>query len=84
MTHVVRAGRVNLYDKGVKLDVLDLRDGHPDSLRATYHPKITEEVSAADGYELVVVPTRGYQLADAIRQRKDLTTESTFLLFGAN
>jgi 2-dehydropantoate 2-reductase len=84
VTHVVRAGWVNLYEKGVKLDVPDLRDGHPDSPRATYHPKITEELSTADGYELVVVPTRGYQLADAVGKYKDLTGESTFLLFGAN
>ena len=84
VTHVVRAGKAHLYDEGIKLDVLDLRDGHPYSPQTIYRPKTTEELSGADGYELVIVPTKGYQLADAVRQYRDLTGEATFLLFGAN
>ena len=85
ITHVVRKGKRKLFEQGTKLDVLDLRKGYPQTQQTTYLAKVVEEVSPADGYELVMVPAQGNQLAGAVRQFRDVVpTTATFLLFGAN
>ena len=84
VTHVVRRGQGKMFEGGIELDVLDLRKGYPETQQTVYHPTVMEEVSPADGYELVILPTKGDQLADAVRQYRDLAPHATFLLFGAN
>lgn len=84
ITHVVRKGKKKFFEGGLKLDVLDLREGYPDTQQAVYHPKVVEEVSPADGYELIILPTKQYQLADAVGHYRDLVPDATFLMFTAN
>jgi len=84
VTHVVLKGKAKLFEAGVKLDILDLRKGHPETQQIVYHPSVTEEVSPADGYGLVMLPTKQYQLADAVRQYRNHAPDATFLIFSAN
>ena len=84
ITHVVTKGKGKLFDQGLNLDVLDLRKGYPQTQQTTYLARVVEEVSPADGYELVIVPTQGYQLAGAVRQFRNDAPAATFLLFAAN
>jgi ketopantoate reductase len=85
VTHVVRKGKGSLFDGGIKIDVLDLREADPAPGMHLYRPKVIEEVSPADGFDLVMVPTKHYQLADALRDyRNRVGPEACFLLFCAN
>lgn len=84
VTHLVRPGRSAKYQAGVAMDVLDLREGQPDNHQAVYHPRLTEAVSPSDGYDLVMVPTKAFQAAEAVAQLKDQLPETDFLLFTAN
>jgi len=68
ITHVVRKGKRAEFDREVEMDVLDLREGHTESQRTVYLPKVVEEVSPRDGYELVIVATKQYQAAEAVRE----------------
>jgi len=84
ITHVVRKGRRAQFDREVEMDVLDLREGHTESQRTVYLPKVVEEVSPHDGYELVIVATKQYQAAEAVGEFKDRAPSATFLMFTAN
>ncbi len=84
VTHKVRPGRAKDYASGIKLDVLDTRSGSPEFFKTAYAPQIAEEVSPADGYELVMVPTKEYQAAEAVADLKDLCPDAQFLIFTAN
>lgn len=81
VTHVVRTG--GLPDS-VALDLLDLRAGHPKHTRVAYAPKTVGQISSSDGFDIVVVATKHYQAADAIRQYLPGAPRATFLLFTAN
>jgi ketopantoate reductase len=85
VTHVVRKGRASRFGEGIKLDVLDLREDDPSPQLHLYLPKVVEEVSPDDGYDLVMVPTKHYQLAEALRDYRDRVSHDTcFLIFCAN
>jgi len=87
VTHVVRDGSKGKHSGEIKLDVLDLREGHPETQQASYTPKIVEagELEPADGYELVMFPTKQYQLADGVKQYKDhVSPDAILLMFAAN
>lgn len=83
VTHVVRRGKRSMYDDGIKLDVLDLREGFQ-SGPAVYSPVVVEEVSPGDGFDLVLIATRYYQAADAVRQYAQVLPDASFLLFTSN
>lgn len=84
VTHKVRSGRAKDFASGVELDVLDNRGGAGEHFKTTYAPQIIEEVNPADGYELVMVPTKEYQAAQAVADLKDLCPDAQFLIFTAN
>jgi 2-dehydropantoate 2-reductase len=68
VTHLVRSGR-GLHDGDIlRLDVLDERKGHRKHNLTGYAPKLVEEVVPSDGYELVVVPTTGDRLSEALSE----------------
>ena len=81
VTHVVRGE--GLSDTA-NLDLLDLRPGHPKHARVTYAPKTVRQIGPADGFDLVIVATKHYQAAEAIRQYLPGAPRATFLLFTAN
>lgn len=84
ITHVVRKGASGRFAGGVKMDVLDMRGDALRNYQAVYQPKLVEDVSPADGYELVIVATNHLQVTDAVRQYRHLAANSDFLLFAGN
>jgi 2-dehydropantoate 2-reductase len=80
VTHVVRRELPNT----ATLDLLDLRPGYPKNTRVTYVPKTVAQIGPADGFDLVIVATKHYQAAEAIRQYLPGAPHATFLLFTAN
>jgi 2-dehydropantoate 2-reductase len=84
VTHKLRPGKTSKFDSGLAMDILDQREGFPEHQQALYHPRITEDVSASDEYDLVMVPTKQYQAVAAIEGLKDRVPAADFLLFCAN
>ena len=80
VTHVVRKELPGT----ATLDLLDLRPGYPKNTRVAYAPKIVRQINPADGFDLVMVATKHYQAAEAIRQYLPGAPRATFLLFTAN
>ena len=81
VTHVVRKQGLPATDT---LDLLDLRTGYPRHTRVTYVPKTVGQISASDGFDLVIVATKHYRAAQAIQQYLPDAPRATFLLFTAN
>ena len=81
VTHVVRNEAPSTT---CTLDLLDLRTGQPKHALVTYTPKTVRQVSPSDGFDLVIVATKHYQAAQAIRQYLPHAPCATFLLFTAN
>ncbi|MGA8345529.1 MAG: 2-dehydropantoate 2-reductase N-terminal domain-containing protein [Candidatus Sulfotelmatobacter sp.] len=81
VTHVVRKEKLPTTDA---LDLLDLRIGRCRHAQVAYSPKTVQQISPADGFDLVIVATKHYQAAEAIRQYLPDAPRATFLLFTAN
>lgn len=81
VTHVVRKEGLPATDT---LDLLDLRPGYPKSTQVTYSPKTVGQINPSGGFDLVIVATKHYQAAQAIRQYLPGAPGATFLLFTAN
>lgn len=81
VTHIVRKQGFPATDT---LDLLDLRTGYPKHARVTYAPKTVAQIGPSDGFDLVMVATKHYQAAQAIRQYLPGAPRATFLLFTAN
>ena len=82
--HLVRPGRAERYKDGIRLDMLDNRKGYKRNYIGHYDLKVTETVRESDGYELVIVPTKPYQLLDALKQIVPLAGNADFLLLTQN
>lgn len=80
VTHVVRKEGLPGTDT---LDLLDLRPGYPKHTRATYAPKTVRQISPSDGFDLVMVASKHYQAAEAIRRYLPGAPRASFLLFTA-
>ena len=81
VTHVVRKEGLPGTDT---LDLLDLRPGYPKNTQVTYAAKTVAKISPADEFDLVIVATKHYQAAQAIRQYLPGAPRAAFLLFTAN
>jgi 2-dehydropantoate 2-reductase len=84
VVHWVRPGKVSRLAAGVRMDVFDRRKDHARYFRGLYSLSVTEIVSPSDRYELVVVPTKHYQLADALRALAPAAGQADFLLLTQN
>jgi len=84
ISHVVRKGSLDKYSGDVKMDVLDMRGDSPRNYLTSYLPKVVDNISPGEGYELVIVPTKHFQAASAVRQYRDLVPGADFLMFTAN
>ncbi len=80
VTHVVR----HAVPGSTTLDLLDLRPGYPANSRVTYAAKTVTQIAPDAAYDLVIVATKHYQAAEAIRQYLPGAPDATFLLFTAN
>jgi ketopantoate reductase len=68
----------------VTLDLLDERKGHPPKSIQRYPIRCVDTISPADGYELIIVPTNGQQVAAALEALAPITGDATILTFSGN
>lgn len=84
ITHLVRPGKKEQYKDGVRLDMLDERKGYPKNNSTEYPLICIDQLTPADGYELIIVPTNAYQTEDALKMLVPLAGQATFLTFAGN
>jgi 2-dehydropantoate 2-reductase len=84
VTHLVRQGKASQIPDRLRLDVLDERKDHEKEHLTEYAPKVVEELTPADGYELVMVPTNGHQVEAALASVVPRAGEALFLVFTSN
>jgi ketopantoate reductase len=84
VTHAVRKGSLAKHAHDIQMDVMDMRRGAPEKYMAVYRPKVVDEVSPDDGYDLVMVATNHLQAADAVKEYRDRAPSADFLMFCAN
>jgi ketopantoate reductase len=84
VTHLVRKGRKDQFKDGINLDLLDERKGHTKYNITNYAIKCIEDVSAADGYELIIVATNMHQTENALSQLVPVSGNASFLILSGN
>jgi ketopantoate reductase len=84
VVHLVRRGRSAALRDGFAIDILDLRKGHKRHFRGLYKLTAAESVSAADGFELVIVPVKHYALAETLKEVVPAAGDAAFLLLTQN
>jgi ketopantoate reductase len=84
VTHFVRKGKRDNFKGGVSLDLLDERKGHLKYNTTTYALKCVEEISPADQYELIIVPTNVHQVEGALETLVPVSGQAIFLIFSGN
>lgn len=66
VTLLARPGRGDTLRAGVRVTGMDMRRRPTAPIHATYVPRVVEDLSAADGYELVVVTVRHNQWPEVL------------------
>jgi 2-dehydropantoate 2-reductase len=84
VVHYVRPGKAARFRNDVPMDVLDGRKGHARYFRGPYPIQVTETISSADGHDVVIVPTKHYQVEEALAQLVASTGQADFLLLTQN
>jgi len=84
VTHFVRMGRKDQFKDRIQLDLLDERKGHTKYNMTKYAVKCVEEVSPADGYELIIVPTNIHQTEDVLKALVPVSGNAIFLTLSGN
>lgn len=84
VTHFVRQGKRALFHEGVTLDLLDERKGHRKKNVVPYALECVEQVSPADGYETIIVPTNSYQTEQVLKTLAPVSGNALFFIMAAN
>jgi 2-dehydropantoate 2-reductase len=84
VTHFVRPGKAQQLTEGIPIDMLDSRKGHDKQYIGHYALKVTETLSLSDGFDLVIVPTKPYQVEDVLKQITPFTDKADYLLLTQN
>jgi 2-dehydropantoate 2-reductase len=84
ITHYVRKGKSAAYKGGVTIDLLDERKGHQRKNITQYTLKCVEEISPADNYDLIILPTNSYQTEEALQTLIPNSGTAIFLILSAN
>jgi len=67
VTLLVRKGTTaRIEQDGMLVHCLDLREKPARQVETVYHPKLTEEITAADDYELIIVAVKRHQLSSVL------------------
>ncbi len=66
VVHLVRPGRSSALAGGIAIDILDKRRSHPNHPIERYDVRVAE--SPHGSYDVVIVPTKPYQLLAALRE----------------
>jgi 2-dehydropantoate 2-reductase len=81
--HLVRSRSASSDAMSVRVDMLDGRRGHHNTVGPYLRPVITAS-ELEDIVDLVIVPTKPYQLTEAIRSLVPVTPSAQFLLLTQN
>jgi 2-dehydropantoate 2-reductase len=84
VSHFVRPGKSARFFAGIPIDMLDNRKGHKKQFVGRYGLKVTETLAPSDDFDLVIVPTKPYQLEEALRQTVANTGSADYLLLTQN
>lgn len=84
VTHFVRPGKAGQFPNGVTLDLLDERKGYPPKSIQHYPIRCVDSISRRDGFQLIIVPTNGQQVAAALKELASVSGDAVFLLFSSN
>jgi 2-dehydropantoate 2-reductase len=84
VVHLVRPGRAGALRDGLAVDVIDRRTGHKRNYRGRYNLNTVETVPPADAFELVIVPTKHYALAETLEEVVSRVGTAEFVLLTQN
>jgi 2-dehydropantoate 2-reductase len=84
VTHLVRPGKAGKFTDGFKIDMYDVRNHHQRDFIGHYAIRVTESVQPTDGYELVVVPVKHYQLIETLKSLVPQTGDADYFLLTQN
>lgn len=84
VTHFVRKGKKEQFKDAVTLDLLDERKGHLKYNITKYALTCVEEISPADNYELIIVPTNVHQTEDVLKTLVPVSGNAIFLILSGN
>jgi 2-dehydropantoate 2-reductase len=83
VTHFLRKGKAAQFANGMQIDMLENRKGKKNFI-GKYAIKVTEMLLPSDGFEVVIVPTKPYQLLGVLKQIVPLTGNADYLLLTQN
>jgi ketopantoate reductase len=83
VTHFVRPGKGSTLASGFLVDILDKRRHHSKHFLGRYQPHAIEAITRED-FELVIVPTKPYQLGAALVQVSRQLHPEAYLLLTQN
>ena len=84
VTHFVRPGKAVQFKNGFTIDMLDKRKRHKNQFVGHYAIQATETLNPSDNYDLVIVPTKHFQLIEALKQIVPQVGNADFLLLTQN
>lgn len=84
VVHLVRSGRACALGDGLMMDVVDRRKGHQRNFRGLYRVTVTETLSPADAFEVVIVPVKHYALTETLTEIVPRVGSAAFLLLTQN
>ena len=84
VVHLVRSGRAAALSNGVAIDLFDKRKGRKRTFRGLYKLRATEVLTLANSFELIVVPTKHYALAQTLGEIVPQAGPADFLLLTQN
>lgn len=84
VVHLVRPGKAGKFTDGFKIDMYDVRKHHQRDFIGHYAIRVTESVQPTDGYELVVVPVKHYQLIETLKPLVPQTGDAAYFLLTQN
>lgn len=84
VVHLVRCGRAADLRYGLAIDLFDRRKGRKRSFNGLYKLTAVERLTTADSFELIVVPTKHYALAQTLEGIVPQAGGADFLLLTQN
>jgi 2-dehydropantoate 2-reductase len=84
VVHLVRSGKAADLRNGLAVDLFDRRKGRKGNFRGLYKLTAVESLSPANTFELIIVPTKHYALAQVLREIAPEAGTADFLLLTQN
>ena len=84
VTHYVRSGKKKALENGIRMRLLDGREKKPKDKEILYKPKVVEQLSPEDNYDLFIVGVRHYQLESVLPLLQHNLGNADVLFFNGN